>query len=73
MVQFLLLVAEQPINQTLIIFFCQNREKEERERRIKEIEEMRKRVRKEKSLQSWQYQWKLEILTLLEYNYISSK
>ena len=36
-------------------FFCQNREKEERERRIKEIEEMRKRVRKEKSLQSWQY------------------
>ena len=26
---------------------------------------MRKRVRKEKSLQSWQYQWKLEILTLL--------
>ena len=54
-------------------FFCQNREKEERERRIKEIEEMRKRVRKEKSLQSWQYQWKLEILTLLEYNYISSK
>ena len=30
------------------VFFCQNREKEDRERRIKEIEEMQKRVRKEK-------------------------